>query len=328
MIDRVVKMKTKILSALKSKNDYVSGEELSSQLGITRSAVWKNINLLKKEGYMIDSVRNRGYKLEKCPDIIDAEAVRAKLNVKNIGQKIVVMKTVDSTNDEVKRRALQGEPDGLIVISDEQTAGKGRFGRVWKSDKGSGLYFSLLMRPELPPSDISAITLAAGFAVCLAVREYTGCDAKIKWPNDVIIGSKKICGILTEMAAQSDRLDYVVIGIGINVNHTEFPEEIKYKASSLKLESGREIDRNDFFVEVIRQLDIVLSSFLVSISLDDMDKFKSICATLGRNVSVERSGKIIEGIAVDINTAGELLIRSEGKEIKVNSGEVTVQGIY
>lgn len=321
-------MKSEILSLLRNADGYVSGEELSKKLGVSRTAVWKNINLLREEGYVINSLTNRGYKLEKSPDVLDENIISNGLNVSVAGTKIKVMKSIDSTNDEVKRLANNGGQSGLIVAAEEQTAGKGRLGRVWESEDG-GLYFTLLIRPELPPSAIASITLAAGYAVCLAIRDYTGCDAKIKWPNDIIIGNKKVCGILTEMAAQSDQIDYVAIGIGINVNHTEFSDEISHKATSLYLETGKKIDRNPFFRAVIEKLDSVLASFLVSVSLDDIQSFKSLCATLGRKVSVQRGGQTIEGTAYDLTTNGELIIKDTvGHNIIINSGEVTVQGIY
>lgn len=167
------------------------------------------------------------------------------------------------------------------------------------------------------------------YAVYLAIRKYTDCDAKIKWPNDVIINNKKVCGILTEISAQSDSLDFVAIDIGINVNHTNFPEEIQNKATSLFLQSGKKIDRNDFFRFVISYLDKVLSSFLVSVSLEDIQSFKKLCNTISRKVTVHRNNKIIEGTAIDITTIGELVIcNNDGQEILINSGKVTVQGIY
>lgn len=322
-------MKSEILSILKNAKEFVSGEELSKTLGVSRTAVWKNINSLRNNGYIINSVTNKGYKLVECPDILDENIISEGLDTTLAGKKIIILKTVDSTNEEAKRCAINGEESGLVVAAEEQTAGKGRLGRMWESQNGNGIYFTLLIRPDLPPSDISSITLAAGYAVCLAIREYTGCDAKIKWPNDIIIDNKKVCGILTEMAAQSDRLDFVAIGIGINVNQTGFPKEISHKATSLLLESGNEINRNEFLRYVIKTLDTVLCSFLVSFSLEDAQKFKKLCATLGRNVSVNRNNKIIEGVAVDVNLNGELIIKDNaGNNITINSGEVTVQGIY
>ncbi len=320
-------MKNSVLEELKSTDGFVSGEALSQKLGVSRTAVWKSINSLKEQGFTIESVRNKGYRLTSSPDRLSAVIIADGLETSTIGKKIVVLPNVDSTNDEVKRRAAAGEPEGLVVIAEHQSAGKGRFGRIWSSDSG-GVYFTVLVRPELPPSDIASVTLAAGLAVCLAIREYTGLDAKIKWPNDIIIGRKKLCGILTEMSAQSDRIDFIAIGIGINVNHTFFPEEIKSKATSLYLETGERIDRNSFMRCVIKKLDTVLSSFFVSVSLDDEKLFEGLCATIGRSVTVQRNGEELSGIAEGITGSGELIINSDGKKTVIGSGEVTVQGIY
>ncbi len=322
-------MKGKIISLLKENGGYMSGEKISEELGITRSAVWKHINSLKEDGYEIDSVRNKGYMLTAEPDHLDEEKIRSKLDVSAIGKRLVILKTVDSTNEEAKRLARSGGQHGLIVTSDSQTNGKGRFSRKWSSGPDGGLYFSILLKPDLPPSDIASITLSAGYAVCLAVREYTGLEAAIKWPNDIILGSKKLCGILTEMAAQSDRIDYVIIGIGINVNNQSFPEEIAHKAISMRMALGRPIDRSDFFACVINKLDRVIGDFLISLSIDDIAHFKTLCATMNRTVTIVRAGQEITGTACDVSPGGELIVRLEGgKEITVTSGEVTVQGIY
>ena len=321
-------MKDKVLSVLESHNGYVSGEYLSKILGVSRTAVWKAINRLREDGYVIDSVTNRGYCLKKKADQLNTGLISSGLETSVVGTRIEVMKTVDSTNEEIKRRAATGEESGLLIAAERQTGGKGRLGRSWKSDSG-GLYFTFLLRPELPPNEISGITLAAGYGVCVAVREFTGLDARIKWPNDIIIGSKKICGILTEMTAQTDRVDFVAVGIGINVNNKEFPEEIKDKATSLYLESGMEIDRNDFLSVVIGDLDIAAGQFLSGFPRNMKEHFKSLCATLGRNVTAHRGGRIIEGTAVDITDEGNLLIRdNSGEPVEINSGEVVVQGIY
>jgi len=322
-------MKKRIIEMLEKADGYVSGEEISEKLGITRSGVWKHINSLKSEGYEITSVRNRGYKLNASPDLLSEEKIRQRMHGSLLGSRITVMKTVDSTNEEVKRRAHEGAESGLIVASESQTAGKGRFSRKWSSGSDGGLYFSFLLRPELPPSDMAGITLACGHAVCQAIREYTGLPAQIKWPNDIIIGRKKVCGILTEMAAQSDQVDYVVTGIGINVNNPSFPEEIADKADSLYLETGEKLDRNEFFACVINHLDRVIQNYLVSLSIEDIEQFKSLCATIGKEVSVQRGNIQYKGKAFDVAPTGELMILTEdGRELSVNSGEVTVQGIY
>lgn len=320
-------MKEKVLLLLK-EGEYISGEKLSEILGVSRTAVWKAINALREEGYEIESVTKRGYKLVKKPNVLNAAIIGSGLDVKAVGTEIVTMKTVDSTNEEIKRRANNNADSGLVVISCEQTAGKGRLGRSWSSNEG-GVYFSILLRPELPPNDVSGITLAAGLGVCLAIRKFTGLKAMIKWPNDVIIGNKKICGILTEMTAQTDMVDYVVIGIGINVLNDSFPEEISKKATSLKIESGEETDLSLFMHEIIYALDKAICSYLFGISQDDMQLYKSMCATIGREVSLTRGWEKLLGTAIDITADGELVVKlKNGKKIMVNSGEVTVQGIY
>ncbi len=321
-------MKERILSVLKNSSGYISGEMLSRELGVSRTAVWKNIKILRNEGYVIDSVTNKGYMLISLPDKLSSAIIRENLGTLSVGTEIIILDSVDSTNDELKRLTAKNAESGLIIAAEQQTKGKGRLTRSWSSGNG-GIYFSLLLRPDLPPTDIAGITLAAGYGVCLAIREYTGLDAKIKWPNDVIIGRKKVCGILTEMAAQTDRVDYVVIGIGINVNTETFPDEISSKASSLFIESGKKIDRNDFFRCVIKKLDTVITSFMASFSAEDMSDFRNLCATIGREVSVERNNHTISGIAEDVTDSGELVILdNSGNKFTINSGEVIVQGIY
>lgn len=320
-------MKEKVLLLLK-EGEYISGEKLSEILGVSRTAIWKAMNSLRDDGYEIDSVTNKGYKLVKKPNVLNASTISEGLNVKVVGTEIITLKTVDSTNEEIKRKAHENARSGLVVISCKQTAGKGRLGRKWASNEG-GVYFSFLLRPELPPSDVSGITLAAGLGVCLAIRKFTGLDAKIKWPNDVIVGNKKICGILTEMTAQTDMVDFVVIGIGINVLQESFPEEIAYKATSLKIETKSELDLSELMHEIIATLDKTILSYLFGISQDDLKLYKSMCATIGREVSLVRNGEKLTGKAVDITADGELVVCLEnGKKIAVNSGEVTVQGIY
>lgn len=320
-------MKEKVLLLLK-EGEYISGEKLSEIFGVSRTAVWKAINALREDGYEIDSVTKKGYKLTKKPNVLNANAIAEGLKPKVVGKQIITLKTVDSTNDEVKRKAHNNAESGLVVISTEQTAGKGRLGRKWASSEG-GVYFSILLRPELPPSDISGITLAAGLGVCIAIRKFTGLNAMIKWPNDVIVENKKICGILTEMTAQTDMVDFVVIGIGINVLQDSFPEEISNKATSLKIETKKEIDLSQLMHNIIGTLDNTISSYLFGISQEDMNLYKSMCATIGREVSLTRGGEKLSGKAIDITADGELVVRLEsGKRISVNSGEVTVQGIY
>ena len=329
MQQRMEQMKEQVLKMLEADGGYVSGEYLSRMLGVSRTAVWKVIKRLREEGYIIDSVTNKGYCLKGKPDFLDENIIGRDINTAVIGTKIEVLKTVDSTNEEIKRRASNGAKSGLIIAAECQTGGKGRFGRKWESESGEGIYFTFLLRPGLPPADIASITLATGYAVCEALREYSGVEAKIKWPNDIVINNKKVCGILTEMAAQMDMVDYVAVGIGINVNNKSFSEDIKWKSTSVFIETGKLTERNLLFREVIKKLDLIISEFLTGIPEERKTHFKELCITLGRSVTAMRGGTEIKGTAVDVSSGGDLIIRqSSGELVSVNSGEVVVQGIY
>ncbi|MCD8026113.1 MAG: biotin--[acetyl-CoA-carboxylase] ligase, partial [Clostridiales bacterium] len=225
--------------------------------------------------------------------------------------------------------AEPGTPNRTVVAAREQTKGKGRLGRVWQTKKDDGIAFSLLLRPNLAPSEISAITPLAGLAVCKAIRDYTGLDCKIKWPNDIIIGRKKLVGILTEMSAEFDAVNYVITGIGINVEHTVFPDDIAYKATSLLLETGRHIDKNRFLACVLEHIEDELVRNDLELTSNAVDEYTQLCATVGRNVTFRRGTRTVNGIAVGIAADGELKVMlSDGSIVTVNSGEVTVQGIY
>ncbi|GHU81744.1 bifunctional ligase/repressor BirA [Clostridia bacterium] len=322
-------MKYQILDIIKNAGEYVSGEELSRILGITRSAIWKNIGLLRDEGYVIDSVTNKGYRLQSTADALNESEIEKVLNTHTIGQKIIYFSSIDSTNAEVKRIAVKGAEHGTVVIAGEQTLGKGRFGREWSSPKGTGIWLSVLLRTDMSPANISGITLAAGLGICKAIRSLTGCNAQIKWPNDIIIGNKKICGILTEMTAEADRINYAVLGVGINVNTAEFPVEIEHKATSLMLATGRKVPRLNLLSEILQQLEIELDEYLLNPQNDLISQYRRLCATIGREVAVSRNNTNLQGKAVNIDNNGELVVKlADGKQISVSSGEVTVQGIY
>ena len=226
----MIKLKQRILDMLKSAGGYISGEKISETLGITRSAVWKHVNRLKKNGYIIESVKNRGYRLVSSPDIIVEDDIKKSLNTEFVGQNIFFYDETDTTNERAKANST--EPDGSVFIAEVQTHGKGSRGRGWTSPRGTGIWHSILLKPDISPSEVSQITLVAGLAVCRAV----GLGAKIKWPNDIVICGKKICGILTEMSAEIDMVNYIVCGIGVNVNMESFDREIQHRATSMLFE--------------------------------------------------------------------------------------------
>lgn len=322
-------MQEKILQILRDAEDYLSGEQISKQLGVSRSAIWKSVNALRHEGYLIDSSTNKGYKLENVPDILTAPEIQHGLTTHTMGKQVIFLKEVDSTNEEAKRQGTEGAPEGTVCLAEHQTGGKGRLGRQWVSLPGEGIWMSILLRPGITPYEVSQITLLAGLSVCRAIRSVTGCDALIKWPNDIVIHGKKLVGILTELAAEADRINYAVTGIGINVNQEQFPTEIAHKATSLFLETRRRWTRATLVQEILRNFEDSYDAFLTEASFDFITPYKELCVSLDRKVSVQRGELTIQGKAVDISRSGELVIQTpEGQLYPINSGEVTVQGIY
>lgn len=322
-------MQKKILDILLNADDFISGQEISEKLGVSRQAVWKSINALKEKGYEIQSVTNRGYRLVSSPDYLNESSLKSLLHNKIIGKNLIVLDSVNSTNDYLKKLGNEGCENGTVVAAREQTRGKGRLGRTWQSKKDDGIAFSVLLRPNVAPSEVSAITPLAGLAVCKAIREYTKLDCVIKWPNDIIVGRKKLVGILTEMSAEFDAVEYVITGIGINVDHTSFPEEIAFKATSLLLETGRHIDKNEFLACVLEHLENEFVKNNLELTPTALSEYTDLCATVGRSVTFQRGTRRISGMAVGVSEHGELkVMMSDGTICLVNSGEVTVQGIY
>ncbi|HEX3038536.1 MAG TPA: biotin--[acetyl-CoA-carboxylase] ligase [Oscillospiraceae bacterium] len=321
--------KEEVLNYLRNTSNYVSGEELSEKLGISRSAIWKSINSLRESGYVIESATNRGYKLVSVPDALTEQEILNGLKTSVIGKTVYAYETIDSTNNEAKRQAQAGAPHGSIFVAEHQTDGKGRLGRTWSSPEGAGIAVTILLRPDASPLSITNITLLTGLAICNAIRAYTGCDAKIKWPNDIVIGGKKVCGILTEMAAEIDRIEYVVVGSGINVNNASFPEELSIKATSLFIESNHEISRVKLLQAILQKFERLLLEYNTQDDAAMLADYKKSCVNLGKKISITRNQKQICGTATDITPTGELLmICDDGTKLEINSGEVTVQGIY
>ncbi len=319
----------RILEILTKSTEYVSGQALAQQLGVSRQAVWKEIKSLRERGYEIESVTNRGYRLTAMPDYLNAPAVKAALKTKIIGCELTVLDSVGSTNDFLKMRGNDGCKSGAVVAAREQVKGKGRLGRVWQSKKDENLAFSFLLRPRIAPNEVACVTPLAGLAVCKALRSFTGLDCKIKWPNDVIVGRKKLSGILTEMSAEFDAVEYIITGIGINVDQAVFPEEIAYKATSLLLESGRHYDKNKLLACLLNQLEEEFIKNNLELSPEALSEYSELCATVGKNVTFTRGSRRVSGMAVGVAENGELKIMlSDGSVCYVNSGEVTAQGIY
>ncbi len=308
----------------------MSGQKLCEELNVSRTAVWKCIGRLKDEGYEIESVTNKGYRLCSSPDVINEKAVKSRLNTKFWGQNTVFFEEVDSTNNAIKRMAEEGAAEGTLAIAEIQTAGKGRRGREWLSPQKTGVWMSFLLKPAISPVNASMITLVSAMAVREAVCRVSGLEAVIKWPNDIVVSGRKVCGILTEMSAELDWINYVVVGIGINVNTTEFSEEISKTATSLFKESGRKISRSQLIAEFGAVFEDYYDEFLKTQDLSLlMDKYNKNLANMNNKVKIIEPTAEYEGISKGINKMGELIvIDSDEKERIVRSGEVSVRGIY
>ena len=323
-------LKDQILEELKGSRDYVSGQQLCNALGVSRAAVWKAVEKLKSEGYEIEAKRNRGYRLNPAADVVSQAELDELVPGTEFLRGAVFFPCIDSTNLEVKRRAEAGEPGPFLAVADEQTAGRGRRGRSWDSPPGTGIWMSLLLRPGIRPENASMLTLVAALAVAEGIRRATGLTTGIKWPNDVVVGGRKICGILTEMQTDLLEISYVVIGIGINVNTESFPEEIRETATSLKLCLGQTVRRSPVIAETWKAFGHYYSRFLETEDLTRLkDSYEAMLVNRGREVLVLDPAKEFRGTAEGISGSGELLVRlPDGTLREIRSGEVSVRGIY
>lgn len=323
-------MKKEILKMLKDSEGYISGQELCTCLGVSRTAIWKVMNQLKEEGYVIDSVSNKGYKLLEIPDILSSEEIESQMDTKVFGRKVVYIDEVDSTNIYAKRLAEEKDSHGTLVAAGRQTQGKGRRGREWDSPEGTGIWMSLILKPAIKPSQASMITLVAGLSVCKTTKKLYGIKSLIKWPNDIVIGGKKICGILTEISTEFDYIHHLVVGIGINVSTMEFPEELKEKATSIKKECNISIHRSEFIAAIMKEFEFNYNIFMETCDLSGLEKeYNEYLVNKNREVVIIETRQQYEGTALGINKDGELLVRTrDGREKNVLSGEVSVRGIY
>lgn len=323
-------MKAKILKLLEEADGYVSGQELCEKLGVSRTAVWKNIKKLKEEGCEIEAVPNRGYCLKHVPDLITPEAYASVVESQWMGKTYIYCREIDSTNEEAKRQVGRLDAHGLLVSADTQTGGKGRLGRVWKSPFGTTIAMSLLLKPTIATTHVSMLTLVAALSVSQAIDEVTLLHTQIKWPNDIVVNGKKVCGILTEMSADMDQIYYVVIGIGINVNTQEFPEEIRETATSLMLETDKTISRRHIIAKSMKYMEENYENFMRTQDMSLLlEMYQSRLVNVNQTVRVLALGQAYTGVSEGINELGELLVRKENGELqRVISGEVSVRGIY
>lgn len=322
-------MKTKIIRLLKNSDGFLSGENISDEFGVSRSAIWKYMNTLKEEGYKIESVPRKGYRLISSPDILTLEEVEEYMNTNFIGRNIHYFNSLSSTNTKAKEIAIQAK-EGTIIVAEEQIRGKGRLGRSWTSPKGKGIWMSIILKPKVDPAKVAKITLIGAAAVNQGLKDI-GIKSYIKWPNDIIIDGKKVCGILTEMSCELNMINYVIMGIGINVNlgREDFDDELIDKATSLKEVVGEEIDRKKLLAYVLNHFEELYIPFKES---GDISKTIQVCRResilIGKEVRIingdtEKSGKVL-----GIDNEGQLIVEhGDGSIEELFSGEVSIRGM-
>ena len=328
--------KKEVLRLLRlQEGDYLSGQKLCDSLQVSRTAIWKYINQLKEEGYVITSVPNKGYALIETPDVLSEWEIMSRMQTRRLGKRVLYYAETDSTNLRIKQVAEEGAEEGTLAVAECQTMGRGRRGRSWSSNPGSGIWMSLLLRPECEALYASSLTLVAGLAVTAAIRQVIDTEAKIKWPNDIVLNGKKICGILTEMTSEVDYINYVVVGIGINVNISSFPEEIKDVATSLFLETGTVYSRSELVAAIMKQMEGYYERFQKTKNLQDMiEEYDSFLVNKEQQVAVmagdiQNQHVLYQGIAKGITKEGALIVQLEDGTLKeVVAGEVSVRGVY
>lgn len=324
--------KTQLLKLLRGSAVHVSGQELCERFGVSRTAVWKIINQLKEEGYEIEAVPNRGYRLKSAPDLVSPEEITSRLMTAWAGRSVYHFEETGSTNIDAKRLAEEGAPHGTLVVADTQTMGRGRRGRSWESeDNGKAVYMTLLLKPEFSPEYASRVTLLMAMAVTSALEEVCeGQSVQIKWPNDVVLNGRKVCGILTEMSAEPGYIHHVVIGTGINVNQSVFPKELEESAASIYRETGREQPRAQIIARVMFFFEQYYECFVRTHDLSALrEQYEAHLAGIDRQVRVLDPKGEYTGISRGITDSGELVVEKEdGTRCEVYAGEVSVRGLY
>ncbi len=323
-------MKEKVLELLKQSDGYISGQEICRKLGVSRTAVWKDIRLLKEEGYEVLAVNNKGYRLISEPDIVTPEKIKEYLTTNEFGKEIFYFDEVDSTNIRAKLSGETGGAHGTLFVANEQLSGRGRKGRSWETPKGSSIAMTFLLRPKIDIQNISGLTILSAVAVAKALRDVASIEAKIKWPNDVVVNGKKICGILTEMSSEGTDINYVVVGIGINIFMTEFEPELSDKATSVRIENGTGCDRSKLTAFVANHFEALYLKFREKGNLDFLiDEYNALLVNKDRQVYVIEGENRTEYTALGLACNGGLkVLDANGNEEIIISGEVSVRGIY
>lgn len=324
-----------VLAELKRRRgETVSGKELAASLGISRTAVWKHIRTLRARGHQIESLAKKGYRLTAPSQSLRPEEVVPLLQTRFLGRTYHYHESIGSTNDRAMDLARRGAPHGTTVVAEEQTEGRGRLRRPWHSPKGKGLYFSMILRPDVPPRHGPESTLVTALALARCLRAQWALDARIKWPNDVLISGKKVAGILTEMQSDPDRIQFLVVGVGLNVWHREedLPAEAMYPATSLALEWERErreggepwgVSRAQVLAAFCNTMEDLYETYLERGLAPLRDDLKTLSAVLGKWVRIQLAERMLEGTARDLTDRGGLVVETlEGRQETVWVGDI------
>ncbi|WP_100372730.1 biotin--[acetyl-CoA-carboxylase] ligase [Bacillus sp. FJAT-45037] len=321
-------MKEKLLKIfLEHEGEYVSGEKISQELGCSRTAIWKHIEELRKNGYQLDSAPRKGYRMIFKANGIHTHEIKQYLKTEFLGQELTYFDEIDSTQFVAQKLAQSGVEEGHVVVANEQTAGRGRLGRIWHSKPNSTISMSIILRPELPPQKTPQLTLLAAVAVVRAIKKNTGLSCDIKWPNDILLGGKKLVGILTEMQADPDLVHSVIVGIGINVNQDEddFADDIKDIATSLKVASKHTVDRARLIADLLAEFEWLYQQYINEGFGMIRPLWESHCISVGTNIYARTMKEVIYGYAKGITDDGVLLVEDEkGKVHSIYSADIEI----
>lgn len=313
----------KILSLFRSNPDaFLSGQEISQQLSISRAAVWKQVELLREQGFEIEAQRSKGYRLLDGPDLLLATDIEKDLSCSYLGKTLICLPEIDSTNARARQLAEEGAAEGTVVIADRQSAGKGRLGRRWESPSAVNLYCSILLRPQIPVQQAPQLTFLSAVAVAETLKQLYRLDAKVKWPNDVLVSGRKIAGLLNEMSAETEQIHFVILGIGVNLNMTsrQFPTELNYPATSVLLETGQRVDRAVFIRDFLQRLDSYYGEFLGEGFVPIRRRWEALCDMMNLRVRVDER---LVGTVVGLDSDGALRLQLDNGHVeRIMAGDV------
>jgi BirA family biotin operon repressor/biotin-[acetyl-CoA-carboxylase] ligase len=313
----------------KHPSAFLSGEEISRRLKVSRTAVWKRMKRLRTMGYEIEGSTRSGYRLIRSPDLLTPSEIKPLLETKWMGNRIHHFQTIGSTNSKAYQLALNGAAEGEVVLSESQEKGRGRLGRQWFSPPSLNLYLSVILRPRIPPHQAPLVTLMAAVATADAIRKFSGLVPFIKWPNDILLRDRKVAGLLNEIHSEMDRVHFVILGIGVNLNMDEkkFSKEIRPVATSLKIEMGQKVSRKAFLQSLLLELEKWYSVFLEEGSTAVLKAWRDRADMKGREVKVTSFGETVVGTAIDVDSDGALILETgDGKQRRVMAGDVEYKG--